>query len=314
MSALEFQPALFNTEAYAQLHLDRTGLPGLRVKFYRHGEEEAAGVFQAMQLSPGIFSSPGRGSYGGFDVATDLDEAALNSFLIEVESRLRAAGGRQLQMALAPFCYFPQQGPRILLALCRAGYRVMRQELNQAICVGNVSFAMQGDYANRKRLAKAARAGVTIRELRGTEQQAGYEAILENRQKKGRPLSMSWTDVREMLETFPDRVRVFGATMAGASMAAAPQENTILAAAICLAVTPRVFYVYAWGERAGVEAISPVSTLAEHLFAFAQQHGFSWLDLGTSSVDGVVNPGLHRFKRSLGATPSLKLWLEKSFA
>lgn len=299
-----FEPDLFNTEAYAKLHASRFSGDEVRSEYFRAGQDRPSGVFHAMQTGPGLFTSPGRGPYGGFDVSSELDEAELAGFVAETEARLRKRGARRVELVLPPFCYAPHRGPRALVVLCRMGYCVIRQELNQSLDVGEVGFAAQGNYANRKRLNKAARAGILVRELTGGECREGYDAILENRIKKNRSLSMSWDEIQQMREAFPDRVFLFGAE----------QHGCILAAAICMAVNRRTLYVYAWGERSGAEPVSPVTSIAAHLFEFAGREGFSLLDLGTSSAGGIVNPGLLRFKESLGATPSLKLSLGKVLA
>lgn len=301
-SAQMFEPDLFNTEAYASLHAARFSGIGVRSEHLRTSRNTPDGVFHAMQIRPGLFASPGRGPYGGFDVSSDMDEAELAHFIAATEAMLSAAGAQQIDLVLPPFCYSPQHGPRCLAVLCRMGYRVMRQELNQAIVVTEASLVEIGNYANRKRLNKAARAGLSVRQLDVSEYQVGYNVILENRLKKERSLSMSWQDVQAMIAAFPEQMHIFGAE----------QDGCIVAAAICVAVNRKVFYVYAWGERIGAESISPVSSIAAYVYMFAQTHGFMLLDLGTSSVDGIVNPGLVRFKQSLGATTSLKLWLRKA--
>lgn len=301
-SARAFEPDLFNTEAYAGLHVARFEGIGVRSEHVRAGRDTPDGVFHAMQIRLGVFASPGRGPYGGFDVSTDMDEAELADFIAATEAMLCTAGARQIELVLPPFCYAPQHGPQCLAVLCRMGYCVMRQELNQAVVVTEASLAESGNYANRKRLNKAARAGLTVRQLNASEYQIGYNAILDNRLKKERSLSMSWEDVQAMIAAFPEQMHVFGAE----------QDGRIIAAAICVAVNRRILYVYAWGECIGAEPISPVSSIAAHVYTFAQNHGFVLLDLGTSSVEGIVNPGLVRFKQSLGATTSLKLWLRKS--
>lgn len=297
-----FAPDLFNTEEYARLHAARFGGIGVRSEHIRPGRDTPDGVFQAMQIRPGVFASPGRGPYGGFDVSDDMDEAELADFVATTETKLRSAGAQQVELVMPPFCYGPHSGPRCLAVLCRSGYRVTRQELNQAIVVTEASLAERGNYENRKRLNKAARAGLSVRHMDAIDYQAAYSVILENRLKKGRSLSMSWQDVQAMIVAFPQQVYMFGAQL----------EDRTIAAAICLAVNRRVLYVYAWGECEGAESVSPVSSIAAYVYKFAQQHGFALLDLGTSSVDGIVNPGLVRFKRSLGATTSLKLWMGKS--
>jgi hypothetical protein len=301
-SAPTFAPDLFNTEEYVRLHAARFGGIGVRSEHRRSGADAPDGVFHALQIRPGIFASPGRGPYGGFDVSEDMGEADRADFIATTETKLRVAGAQQIELVTPPFCYAPQSGARALAVLCRSGYCVMRQELNQAIVVTEASLAERGNYENRKRLNKAARAGLNVRRLDTSEYEAAYHVILDNRLKKGRSLSMSWEDMHAMVAAFPQQIFVFGAWM----------EGRMIAAAICLAVNRRVLYVYAWGECDGAEWVSPVSSIAAHIYTFTQQHGFALLDLGTSSVNGIVNPGLVRFKRSLGATASLKLWMGKS--
>ncbi len=296
-----FEPDLFNTVEYARLHAHRSGAGVLRYDYRRPDEQAVAGVFQAVRCDAGVFTSPGRGPYGGFDASPGLTDAELMEFVSLTETALCQHGARRVDVVLPPFCYNPQLGPRILSALCHAGYRVTRQELNQALALDPDGSASHANHAARKRLNRARRAGVAARSFGRHEYRAGYDAIVENRRKKGRSLSMSWNDVLAMADAFPARVHVFGAE----------QDSRVLAAAICVAVSTRVLYVYAWGEIAGAEPVSPVSVLADHLADFARERGFGLLDLGTSSVEGIVNPGLLAFKRSLGADDSLKLWLTK---
>jgi 2-polyprenyl-3-methyl-5-hydroxy-6-metoxy-1,4-benzoquinol methylase len=179
---------------------------------------------------------------------------------------------------------------------------VTRQELNQWLPVDGRSFLRLGNYANRKRLHRALRLGVTVRLLEPADYGTAYDAVADNRRKKGRTLSMAWEDVQQLAAAFPHQLRMFGAFMAG----------SMIAAAICLQVRHDILYVYAWGEREGAEAASPVTVLARSIHDFASALGLTMVDLGTSSIDGVVNQGLAAFKRSLGAEASLKLWLHKT--
>ena len=296
MADERWEPDLFNSEAYVALHAHRFDGPGVRCA----GPGRA---FHAAAAGSGRFASPGRGPYGGFDVAEAVDDEGYDAFVAGAESALHRAGGRTIEVALPPLCH-GQRHPHRLVALCRRGFRVVRQELNQAIPIGPRSFADQATQGTRKRIGKAVRAGVRAERLPRPEHRAGYDAIVDNRRKKGRCMSMPWSDVEAMEAAFPARTHLFGAWHAGG----------LVAAALCVTVNPRILYVHAWGETEGAEALSPVSLLAAEVYAFAQASGATLLDLGTSSVHGIVDPGLAGFKRSLGAAPSLKLWLSKALA
>ena len=301
-TASVWAPDIFNTGAYAALHAHRFAGPPLTCT--HHVDGVVRGRFQAHLAGPSHAASPGRGPHGGFDVAPDATPDEHEALIDAAEHMLRQAGIKTAEVVQPPMCHAPQQAAQALVRLSRRGWIVTRQELNQAIPVDGHSFARHATYASRKRLAKTARLGIHAVRLPPARYQAAYDTIQDNRRKKGRVLSMAWADVAAMAAAFPTQMHVFAAEC-GADM---------LAAAICVAANPRVLYVYAWGERAGAEAASPVTTLAACIHAYAAAHGFSLLDLGTSSVDGVVDPGLHAFKRSLGATDSLKLSFRKVLA
>lgn len=286
------RPDIFNTAAYQHLHAPTIS------------HVTPLGAFHATEREPGVFTSPGRAPYGGFDLAATATASDRTDFITATESKLRTANARTIELTPPPLCHAPTANAQTLLALCRHGYIVTRQELNQSIPVDGRPFAAIGAYATRKRLQKAARLGVTAHRLNPKDHQAAYETILDNRRKKARPMSLSWPDLAAMIQTFPNQMHLFGATQSGA----------IIAAAICLAVNPNTLYVHAWGERAGAESVSPVTTLAECIHAFATAQAFTLLDLGASSAQGIVDPGLQAFKNSLGAQPSLKLWLRKDLA
>ena len=103
-----------------------------------------------------------------------------------------------------------------------------------------------------------------------------------------------------MVATFPDRLHYF-------AVYSNAQRSHMVAAAICMAITDRVLYVFYWGDAADMGSYSPIALLAASIYEFAQQRKFVLLDVGTATVDGVPNQGLVTFKRNLGFSESLKL-------
>lgn len=283
---------LFNTDAYAALPIP--DFAGSKVSVVNE-----QGLFQAGETAPGVFSSPARAPFGGFDVWCEDD---FETFVGQVETFLTTCNAREWQITQPPLAYDGRRAVRELATLCRLGYIVTRQEYNQSLPVDDRPFLQLGNYANRKRFNRAIRMGVSARRLDVVEYQAAYEVLVENRAKKGRVLSMSWPQVDQLATAFPERLIGFGAF----------QDGEMVGSALCVVVRSDILYVYAWGERAGAENISPVTPIAHVIHDYARVAGFRLLDLGTSSVNGVVNQGLAAFKRSLGAYASLKFWLRKA--
>lgn len=283
---------LFNTDAY--IGLQENSLAANRLSFHNK-----LGIFQATETSPGVFISPERAPFGGFDVRREED---FLPFVEQAEAALRLRNAHEWHITLPPLAYDGERAVRAFADLCRSGYVVTRQEYNQSLPVDQRPFLELGNYANRKRFNRALRLGVSTRLLTQAEYFAAYEVLAENRAKKGRVLSMSWSQVERLATTFPEKILCFGAFL----------DGTMIGAALCVIVRPDILYVYAWGERRGAEASSPVTPLAHAIHTHARATGFVLLDLGTSSINGTVNAGLAAFKRSLGAYASLKFWLRKT--
>jgi hypothetical protein len=296
-------PDIFNHADFHRLHRQRFAGTGAYMQL-RHPSGRIRGAFHALETEPGLFASPGRGSYGGFDIDEELNCTEITRFVNLAEEQLRGLGARRLEVVLPPFCYAPERGALVFNALAGLGYVVQRHELNQSISLQHARILAKGSGNNRTRLNKAVREGVTATRLIPAEYRSAYEVLAESRHKKNYTLSMSWADVTEMLEAFPKAVRFFGAWHGG----------KMVGAALCVVINPQVLYLYTWGEVAGIERLSPVTVIADMLCSHARAEGFRILDLGTSSLHGVVNPGLFAFKKTLGAMPSIKLFLGKTLA
>lgn len=292
---------IFNRPAYHLLHRPRNPGGGIYFQLRNYLTGKTVGVFHALAAEPGVFASPGRGSYGGFEVIEDLPIDDLKLFISLVERVLTLLGGRRLDIVLPPLVYAPERVALAFNALTMAGYRVSRQELNQSIEIRHSDFLTLGNYANKKRFNRAVREGVTARRLKREEFEAAYDVIVESREKKNYVISMSWPQIEEMAETFPDDIIVYGGFL----------HNAMIAAAICVKVNGEILYVYSWGERVGFEGISPVTVIAAALYRFARSADIACLDLGTSSVQGEPNHGVFAFKKSLGAKPSIKMYFTK---
>lgn len=120
-----------------------------------------------------------------------------------------------------------------------------------------------------------------------------YEVIKANREGKGYYLAMSSDDVAATAETVYIDAFVLS------------REGVDIAAAIVYRIAPGVAHVVYWGDIPGYESIRPMNILPYYVFRFYHDAGFSIVNIGTSSIDGMPNRGLCDFKESLGCVPSL---------
>jgi hypothetical protein len=295
---------LFNTAEFFRLHL----IPGGRDYYYQFlCDSRVSAAIHFSEVEPGVFRSPRRGSFGGLFLGEGLGPDAAEGFISSVENHLRAAGAARLIVVGAPFSYHPEHASGQFSLLLKAGFEIENHDFNHSIAIDERPFEARIDSGNRKRIRKCRREGWTARQLRTEELVDAYAVIVENRMKRNVPITLAWQDLQRMIDLMPDRVRGFGVFAPAIGVG----KSKLVAASICIVVNPRVFYVFYWGEIGGVESHSPVAMLAEKIYDTAKNEKFALLDLGISSVKGVPNPGLVRFKRNLGCEESLKLTYSK---
>jgi hypothetical protein len=300
----EFLPTpwthLFNTPQFFEIHrtakacyLQLTAKPSGEVLSTIHFAEESCGMFR----------SPRLGTFGSFDFREPPCIEMVEYFADETERVLRDRGAKHITIISPPFAHQPEPSHMVFLALHARGYRATPHSLNQSVRLDDRPFGARIDADGRRRLARAREMGFEGRRLTSlTELASAYELILENTRRKGYKLSMTWDGVRQMHETFGDRIYGFGVF----------RETRPAAASITIRVSQDVVYVFYWCDVAGFSGVSPIVLLAETIYEHARAEGARWMDIGTSTNDGAPNYGLIHFKRNLGCEASLKLAYTKA--
>ncbi len=289
--------SLFHAPAYFRLHD-----PGGGCYF----EWVADGVVRAcVHLTPvgadGLWRSPARGTYAGYAFDPALRTADLFAFHAAVERRTVALGARHLELLPAPMAHDPVAFANHVYLLHASGYAMGQCDLNHSLEVTDLPLGARLAHNNHKRLRKCQREGLVATPLPLASLPEVYATLQANRTQHGLRMSMTLEQLEAMARTFPEAVRLFG-VRDGAQFAAS---------AVCLEVTPRTRYVYAWGDRPGYETFSPVVAVADAIYAHCHAQGVAVLDVGTSTVDRDPNHGLIHFKRGLGFTESLKVRLRR---
>jgi hypothetical protein len=228
------------------------------------------------------YINPGRGSFG---ILSDCPNefSKLSSFPIETTT--------------PPLILLGEKANDYLDYLHFAGFQFLESEPSYLIKVNSQSAVSLFDRGNRKRFQKAQRLGFEF--FRTFQWHSLYDLLQENRKQKGAMLALSKEEIQFMMNTFPTRCQWY----------AVKQNSRTIAAAFVLQTLDAVWQVVYWGHLPGTEEWSPVTYLAAALYEEAQNEGIKFLDLGTASLEGKPNEGLIRFKRNLGAEPSLKMQL-----
>jgi hypothetical protein len=289
---------LFNSPEFFRLHAGRSGS-----YFQWQIKGKARLTLHLTETAVGVYRSPARGTFGGLSCSADASMGDLVDFLAAVQTHLLGRGVRTLEILLAPMQHD--------LASCSSQYFVLRSmgfneslvDLNYAMEVDTQAFAERVSYANRKRLNKCRREGYQACQVGPERLPEVYAVIAENRASKGYPITMTESLLQDMQTLFPKALELF----------ACESDGRMLAAAICLRLTPDVLYVFYWGDLPGYAQNSPVVMLAESIYLSCQDRNIRMLDAGTSTLDMQLSHGLINFKRGLGFQESLKFRMEKRF-
>ncbi len=291
--------SIFNTFRFFELHRN-SGSHYLRV--IEKNSAKILGVFHGSKDEGGVYKSPARGTFGGFEIfCREVD--FIESFVGAVDEHIGAQQCAEAFIAERPLCYDEQAGTLVQNALVAHGYTVRYADIDHFIPIDPSPLIDKMEHNNQKRFRKCLRDGFAARRASPDEFRTVYDVIAENRRSKGYPISMTYRQIDEMVQVFPNDMHFF----------AAHRDGTIVAGSICLKVSQDVLYVFYWGDLPGHETYSPVTVLADTIYRFAQMNGFRILDLGTSTLQGSPNEGLGRFKKNLGAKETPKITYSKKF-
>lgn len=289
---------LFNEPAYFRLH--SRSAQDCYAQLVRRDDQRVFATLAFHATDNGVFVSPRRGTFGGLSLNAEIELQMLFRFIAAVVAHIRAQGARSVRVRCAPASH---DGALLAISVnmfSRLGFQLREAELNNDMRIDGRAFIDRIDYGNVKRIRKTEREGFICDQLDGRALPAVHALLAGNRGRLGVSISMSLEQVRQMAALFPQRLHLFAVYRD-----AGRQE--MVAAALCLALSPHVLYVLYWGDGPDMRRYSPVAMLASHIYAFCVREGFAVLDVGISTLHEEPNFGLVNFKRNLGFTESLKL-------
>ncbi len=200
-------------------------------------------------------------------------------------------GSGNLSVTLAPPFYDDVMQPRVAGCLA-AGGRLDYADFNYHYDLARFTeFTSRLDANARNHLNRALRAGF---EFGACPLDKAYAVIAANRREKGYPLRMS-------LEALQETSRIIPVDSFLLILGSDP-----VAAAIVYRLGERIAQVIYWGHIGAYSAHHPMNLLAREVFAFYAAAGFSTVDVGPASSDGVPDMGLCAFKESIGCSLTFK--------
>lgn len=152
----------------------------------------------------------------------------------------------------------------------------------------------------RQNYKKAIKNELKFEQIDISDFKKAYEVIRINRNEMGYPLKISYSQMKDIINMNCIKIRAFVVN----------KVDEPVAAAIVFDITDEVSQVIYWGDIPEYRNERAMDLLTIEIFNFYNELGKKYLDIGPSSEDGIINPGLAEFKKSIGCGVATKLLFE----
>jgi len=237
-------------------------------------------------------------TFGSFDVKNNMSQLELTFFIKEIIELLKMRGVKRMEIKNAP-SYF-SSSRQIEEALTSCGFNLQLLEINQQIKVNEQPFLRLAKRNVRKKINQGIHAGFTFNIEPNTNISEIYNLVVATRNRKKYGVSMTLPDLTSAIESCPESYILF-TLRDGAKL---------IAASVSIIINSDVVYNFYHADHFEYRAKSPLSLLVKYIYEYCQQNKYKVLDLGISTMNGILNSGLFTFKENLGAVTSEK----KSFS
>ena len=247
-------------------------------------------------ITNGIIKSPFSAPFGGIHYRNDVTYVSeIDLFFDSLKEYIRDCGLRGIELTLPPDLYHQTINAKTISSMLRQGFTMSMPEISNWVDLRNFN----GEFRqknSREYYRQAIRNGLTFSVTSDyNEKQEIYELIRLNRQKFGRNIYMTLSDLLETSKLWPvDFFKVQS------------QSGRIVASAIFYRFRDDISYAVFWGDNEDGRTLRAMDFLASKLWSYYKELGFNFIDLGISTENGAPNEGLLRFKESHDAISSLR--------
>lgn len=235
---------------------------------------------------------PGKATFGGWWL-NDGPALTVSEYEELFSDLIAREPAKSWKFCLPPRYFHPEIFLSQRAALENIGGSVVN-ETNSSIMLhsGEEPLGMRNfSRGNRKRVRQFLERGGTIEPAAPNEIPEAYRLLRENRARRGARLSLGQKKFARLLEILPHNYSLWVARI----------DLDLVGAAYLVELDPEVSYVLFWGDSVTGRQLSVTAAMCLTVQDYAFRRGKKVLDLGVSSVNGVIDVGLLKFKQNLGA-------------
>lgn len=264
------------------------------VRLLRKDVKHVIGLIAGIQDNK--LKSPFSAPFGGFHFRNEIIYSnEIDGFLAELTEYAESAGLERIELTLPPDLYNPTFNAKIINSLIRNGYSCHVPDITNWVDLRLFS----GEFSqknSREYYRQGVRNGLTFIKTEEEEDKSEiYNLIAENRQKFGRPIFMTLSDLLLIESIWPvDYFKVLS------------HGTRNVAAAIFYRSLRDICHAVFWGDNEEGRPLRAMDFMVLNLWSYYKNEGYTCIDLGISTEYGVPNEGLLRFKESHEAVSSLR--------
>jgi hypothetical protein len=241
-------------------------------------------------------NSPFSAPFGGFHFTSNegfLDEIQI--FLRSLKEYIIENDLKKVEIILPPDIYHHSVNTKFINAFIRSGYIMATPEITNWVDLT----LFDGIFTKReamKNYRKAIINQLTIENVSEDKMKLkALEIIAENRKLFDRPMYLTFSDIIETSKIIP--IDFF---------LVRDSNNTEVGSAIFYRGHPDIIHGTFWADTEAGRPLRAMDFLVLNLFNYYKKLGFKYIDIGISSVAGIPNEGLVRFKEIHNCTSSLR--------
>lgn len=230
-----------------------------------------------------VLRSPCGASWGGLLLPAGLGAREVYGLVESMTGFSRELGAERIEIVLPPIVYLERQDQVQEFCLLAAGFRMVKAEITEVIYLPDfLEASLSSPY--RRGVNKAERERVVVRESRDFE--SFHRVLCEDRAEKGAVPVHSLGDLERIEALLPGRMRLFVALA----------EGEVVGGALLFIACPRTVLNMYLCQTPEARPLRVANLLMRETAVWARSAGFTYYDLGTSSIGMLPNWGLSRFK------------------
>ncbi len=251
-------------------------------------------LFPAVEHDKTIISHRGA-SYGGFVLQHGT---GIHTTCLAVEhlvTYLRNHGYNKVVLTQTPIIYYKKPNQYIDFALVKSGFTYLKREVTAVIPLDAAEPLVTFHADARRSTKKAIREGVLVSI---SDEYDTFYRILKRNLGMRHNVSPTHTlrELKKLKKLYPDDIILF----------AACRKNRMLGGIVVFVANPKVILAFYISHDSNYQSFRPVNLLFYEVLKWGRNRGFSYLDLGTFTLNMEPNWGLGRFKENHNARGFLR--------